>query len=113
MPWRRTKIIALLDPIHYWLAYDGLGFHDTYFNHPRILAGWSRERSGYRARVYDQGVGRALWFVTGGLIDAAIGIISKLPEKRQKDLWSGLGLAMVYAGPIDSDEIVRTFQSAD
>jgi enediyne biosynthesis protein E3 len=112
MPWRRTQIIALLDPIHCWLAYDGLGFHDTYFKHRRVFAGWRRESSGYRARAYDQGVGRALWFVTGGSIEAVILVISKLPEIRQNDLWSGLGLAMAYAGPISSDEIIRAFQSA-
>jgi hypothetical protein len=112
VPWRRYQILALLDPIHRWLAFDGLGFHDTCFYHRRILAGWRRRLSGYPARAYDQGVGRALWFVTGGSMVDAIGLVAALPAMRQSDLWSGLGLAMAYAGPVSSDEVIGAFQSA-
>src|SRR5437016_1725656 len=28
VPWRRRAILACLDPVHRWLAFDGLGFHD-------------------------------------------------------------------------------------
>ena len=105
VPWRRAKILALLDPVHCWLAYDGLGFHDTFFHHRRILAGWRRHATGYAARVYDQGVGRALWFVAGGSVVLATELVWRLPEARQADLWSGLGLAMAYAGPADEADL--------
>lgn len=111
VPWRRRSTVATLDPLLRWLAFDGLGFHDTYFHHGRILAGWRRWRSGYAARAYDQGVGRALWFV-GGPVTAAIGLISTFPAARRSDLWSGLALAMSYAGPCRDDEIVTAFRSA-
>jgi hypothetical protein len=112
VPWRRRQIAGSLDPIHGWLAFDGLGFHDTYFHHTRILAGWRRSRSGYAVRAYDQGIGRALWFITGGDGTAAAGLISGFPAPRQSDLWSGLGLAMAYAGPIGAEEIESVWQSA-
>jgi hypothetical protein len=112
VPWRRRRIAGLLDPVHGWLAFDGLGFRDTYFHHARILAGWRRSRAGYAARAYDQGIGRALWFITGGDGAAAAGLISGFPAQRQSDLWSGLGLAMAYAGPIGADEIESACQSA-
>lgn len=105
LPWRRRQIVRLLDPIHSWLAFDGLGFHDTYFHHTGILAGWRRRGSGYVLRAYDQGVGRALWFIAGGSTTKAAGLIADFPAGRQSDLWSGLGLAMAYAGPMNSDEI--------
>jgi hypothetical protein len=110
VPWRRAAIFALLDPLHYWLAYDGLGFHDTFFNHRRILAGWRRQATAYAARAYDQGVGRALWFVGGGSIVAAAELVCKFPGSRQGDLWSGLGLAVAYAGPADEAELVLARQ---
>jgi enediyne biosynthesis protein E3 len=112
VPWRRRRIAGLLDPIHSWLAFDGLGFRDTYFHHARILAGWHRSRSGYAVHAYDQGIGRALWFITAGAGTVAAGLISGFPAQRQSDLWSGLGLAMAYAGPVAADEIERTCQSA-
>jgi hypothetical protein len=112
VPWRRRRILAELDPLLRWLAFDGLGFHDTYFYHRRILAGWRGERRGYAARAYDQGVGRAIWFIAGGSVSAAIKLLSALPVMRQSDLWSGLGLAMTYAGPITAEDIAVACEAA-
>ena len=112
LPWRRRRIVTSLDPIHSWLAFDGLGFHDTYFHHARILAGWRRRGSGYALRTYDQGVGRALWFVAAGSATRAAGLVSGFPASRRSDLWSGLGLAMAYAGPLKAGEIEIVCQRA-
>jgi enediyne biosynthesis protein E3 len=112
VPWRRRRIVAELDPLLRWLAFDGLGFHDTYFHHRRIRAGWRRERSGYAARAYDQGVGRALWFVGGGLVSEAVRLISSLPKSGHPDHWSGLGLAMTYAGPGTGDDLAVACEAA-
>ncbi len=112
-PWRRTRILGPLDPVHSWLAYDGMGFHDAYFSHRRVLTGWRRmPPTNYASRAYDQGVGRALWFVAGGSVAGAIDLISGFDTARQSDLWSGLGLAMAYAGPTDADEIGAAFAAA-
>jgi enediyne biosynthesis protein E3 len=105
LPWRRRALLAALDPLLGWLAFDGMGFHDTYFSFPRVRAGWRRQGTGYAARAYDQGVGRALWFVSGGAMDRAAQLVADFPPQRQADLWSGLGLAMAYAGPIETDDI--------
>ena len=112
VPWRRRRILAELAPLLHWLAFDGLGFHDTYFYHRRILGGWRRERSGYAARAYDQGVGRALWFVAGGSVVATIKLLSALAESRHSDIWSGLGLAMTYAGSAATGDIADVCEAA-
>jgi enediyne biosynthesis protein E3 len=101
VPWRRRAILGCLDPVHRWLAFDGLGFHDAYFHASRIGSGWRRLRTGYAARTYDQGVGRAIWFIAGGSAERAIAVISRLDPARQSDLWAGLGLALGYAGGAD------------
>jgi enediyne biosynthesis protein E3 len=105
LPWRRRALSAQLDPLLRWLAFDGMGFHDTYFDFARVRAFWQRQDAGYAARAYDQGVGRALWFVSGGAHDRAARLIADFPSKRRGDLWSGLGLAMTYAGPVDARDI--------
>lgn len=112
IPWRRSRILASLDPVHHWLAYDGMGFHDTYFHHRRVLAGWQRRSSTYAAHAYDQGVGRALWFVAGGSVADVAELISGFAASRHSDLWSGLGLAMTYAGLADDHEIRTTLGAA-
>jgi hypothetical protein len=113
IPWRRKRILAPLDPIHGWLAIDGLGFHDTYFHHRDVVAGWRRKQSDYGCHVYDQGIGRALWFVSGGSVAGAVRLISSFALERHRDLWSGLGLAMAYAGPTTGDDVIDALEAAD
>lgn len=112
LPWRSRRLMPMLDPLLGWLAYDGVGFHDTYFNPERSRRGWHRFHSGYAVRAYDQGVGRALWFVTGGSIDGSVAVIQSFDPARAGDVWSGLGLAMTYAGAADPVEVGRVAEAA-
>lgn len=112
VPWRRRRILARLDPLLRPLASDGLGFHDTYFHHRHVLAGWRRCHSGHDACAYDQGVGRALWFVGGGSVATAASHVEALPATRRRDLWAGLGLAMAYAGPTHDVDLVFALRLA-
>jgi hypothetical protein len=98
VPWRRAAIRQHLDPIHHWLVFEGAGFHRAYFRPGGVLDGGRSWRRGYAARAYDQGIGRALYFVAGGHVDRAIAMLRSLAPSRHDDLWSGFGLALAYAG---------------
>jgi len=119
--WRRAlpNQIALPDhPSLNWLIVDGVGFHCAFFDSDT----WVRQqrRPGqlpwdgpqwYVDRVFDQGVGRALWFVHGGDVPALAATIGSFPESRRSDMWSGAGLAATYAGGVGRDaleELVKT-----
>jgi len=106
----RLKIVPQLnqlDPLLRWLAVDGYGFHEGYFNWRRFVEDQSipSHLRGYAGRVFDQGLGRSIWFVHG----AAVGVISKsiaaFHQTRQPDLWSGIGLACAYAGGVGAAAI--------
>jgi hypothetical protein len=112
LPWRRKALWSQLDPLLRWLAFDGMGFHDTYFNPRRVQSGWRRQHIGYAARAYDQGIGRALWFVSCGGVDDASRLVSRFAPERRGDLWSGLGLAMTYAGAVEASEVATAFSRA-
>ena len=95
-----TPYLAQLDPLLGWLAIDGYGFHEGYFSWPRYI-----ERRaipdrlvGYERRVFDQGLGRSIWFVKGADVAAIASAINAFPSARRNDLWSGAGLACAYAG---------------
>ncbi len=110
MPWRGRAVRRLLDPVHHWLVHDGLGFHDAYFHCRRLDRGWRRVKKGYAARAYDQGIGRGLWFTNGGDVQRAALAISRRREAEHADLWSGLGLAVAYAGgcaPAETAKLVE------
>jgi hypothetical protein len=99
VPWGRRRF-GTLDPLLRWLAMDGYGFHETYFHWPRTLVEKTRPAGlgRYASRAFDQGVGRALWFVDGAEVDRIGVTIEEFRAPRQSDLWSGVGLACGYAG---------------
>jgi hypothetical protein len=61
--------------------------------------------SGYELRVFDQGLGRSLWFVEGGEVERITATVKSFPLLRQADLWSGVGLACAYAGGVDRSAV--------
>jgi hypothetical protein len=97
---RVTPYLAQLDPVLGWLMVDGYGFHEGYFGWPRYV----EQRAipshliGYERRVFDQGLGRSIWFVKGADVAALVRAINAFPIARRDDLWSGAGLACAYAG---------------
>tara|TARA_R110001606_G_scaffold73157_6_gene168617 strand:- start:287 stop:1282 length:996 start_codon:yes stop_codon:yes gene_type:complete len=100
--WRELGIMAELDSFYRWLAYDGLGYHNMYFEPDRTLNGPKRVLEGYASRAYDQGAGRGIWFVSGADVGKAAATIAAMAEDRRADLWAGVGLALCYAGPSDA-----------
>ena len=90
------------DPLLGWLAIDGYGFHEGYFHAPRYFEKKAQPRlSAYGKRVFDQGLGRSLWFVKVADVGRIVTKINEFAPSRQADLWSGVGLACAYAGGIE------------
>lgn len=90
-----------------WLIVDGYGFHETFFHWRRCV----QEQTvpdvlgGYERRMFDQGLGRCLWFVEGAEVESIARAITGFPPGRQVDLWSGVGLACAYAGGVERKQI--------
>lgn len=107
--WGRASAAAT-DPLLRWLVLDGYGFHQAYFRTDEYVFGrrpvdafpWPRGGpAGYAARVVDQGIGRAMWFVAGADPALLADLIDAFPAARHQDLYSGAGLAATYAGGVD------------
>jgi hypothetical protein len=96
-----------LDPVLGWLAFDGWGFHEGFFHWPKYITGQQQPKrlKGYEWRVFDQGLGRSLWFVNGGNVELLARTISDFSPDRRGDLWSGVGLAATYAGIISETSL--------
>jgi hypothetical protein len=97
---RVTPHLNRLDPLLGWLVVDGYGFHEGFFRWPQYI---ERQKTpallnSYELRVFDQGLGRSMWFVKGADIAAVASAIDLFPSARRDDLWSGVGLACAYAG---------------
>ncbi len=101
------KTLAHFDPLLRWLLVDGYGFHETFFHPERVLRGQphpGRVR-GYAKRAFDQGIGRAMWFASGANVRTIVDALAEFPAERLPDLWSGVGLASVYAGGVVAADI--------
>jgi len=111
---RVESFLPGLDPLLRWLAIDGYGFHEGYFRWREFIEQQHRPArlSADALRVFDQGLGRSLWFVVGGSVADAVRRISAFPADRQADLWSGLGLACTYAGGISEDGLQSLLEAA-
>lgn len=107
LPWRRLRLHRERFGLLHWLVVDGYGFHEGYFHAPRTVAEHHTPRAlrGYARRAFDQGLGRSLWFVNGGDVERLAACVGRFPLDRQPDLWSGVGLAVTYAGGASPDEL--------
>jgi hypothetical protein len=105
---------ALVDPLLDWLALDGAGFHDGFYGPDRSLDERRppRDLAGTAARVYDQGLGRSLWFVRGADVERIHATIAGFPAARQPQLWSGSASAAAYAGGVDGDALQALLDAA-
>jgi len=106
--------LARLDPLLAWFAVDGSGFHQGFFSPHRYLVahGADPRLSAFGHRIFDQGVGRSLWFSVGADVDRVAAMIHGFPAERQADLWSGIGFASTYAGGRDLRDLRRLVAAA-
>ncbi|KYC43744.1 hypothetical protein WA1_00845 [Scytonema hofmannii PCC 7110] len=104
---RVEPFLAKLDPLLCWLVVDGYGFHEGYFHWRDYIQQQKslKQLSSYARRVFDQGLGRSLWFVNGADVTLIPATIAAFPLARHSDLWSGIGLACTYAGGVERDAI--------
>ena len=117
LPWCRFRLaqfIAKHHPLLKWLVVDGFGFHEGYFRWKSHLdpATARPSLSSYGQRVFDQGLGRSLWFVEGTDIHRIASRIALFQPERRADMWSGVGLAFAYAGCADLDQSVEIRRAA-
>lgn len=106
LPGRIERGLGDLDPLLRPLALDGYGFHAGLFRTRRFHEQRARPRLGPEGlRSFDQGLGRSLWFVGGLDVQAAATRLAGFAPERRPDLWSGLGLAVAYAGGASEGEL--------
>ena len=107
LPVSPMRTLARHRSLNKWLAFDGYGFHEGYFRWRQSIVGRRRPRGldADAARIFDQGLGRSMWFVRGAEPVAVAAAIGAFEEDRHADLWAGVGLAATYAGSTDPEAL--------
>lgn len=102
-------LARLEDPVLRWLVMDGYGFHQGFFNRAKyvgrqVVPGFL---SPYARRIFDQGVGRSIWFSTGADVGHVGAHLAAFTPDRHADLWLGIGVACGYVGGVSRQEVER------
>ncbi|WP_176903399.1 DUF1702 family protein [Nonomuraea maritima] len=94
-------------PLLRWLAVDGFGFQWSLSRADRMIGERTMPDLLTRAHcaVFDQGLGRLLWYHDCGSPDDVAARIGAYPPSRRADLWSGVGFAATYTGGAEPDEL--------
>jgi hypothetical protein len=92
-----------LDPMTAWCLADGYGFHEGFFHWKRFVDGRQpapASLSLQNRRLFDAGVGRAMWWVYGADAASIAAAISRFDAERRHEMWAGIGTALAYAGGV-------------
>lgn len=103
-----------LDPLLGMAIVDGYGFHGGFFEWRRYIDGTARPShlpSSFR-HLFDQGLGRAIWFSGGAMVDPIARTVHTFQEDRHADLWNGVGMACAYGGGADQGTLDRLCEVA-
>lgn len=100
---RPEKYLKQLDPVLGWAVLDGFGFHEGFFARRRSIVKQLQPAhlSDNGRELFDQGLGRSIWFSSGAGIALAAKTISSFEPNRQANLWTGAAIACSFAGGTD------------
>ena len=108
------RYLTQLDPVLNWVIVDGYGFHEGFFAYRRTIEKQAvpKKLSPYGRKIFDQGLGRAIWFSSGAKVERIVRTIGSFPQERQAELWSGIGCASAYGGGADRATIEAIYSQA-
>jgi hypothetical protein len=108
------RYLAPLDPLFSWVIVDGYGFHEGFFYYRRTIVEQAvpKKLSAYGRQIFDQGLGRAIWFSSGANVERIARTIGAFHPQRQVELWSGIGCACAYAGGADRETVEAIYDRA-
>lgn len=91
-----------------WFVLDGLGFQQGLLHPDKFIERRIRSRralSAQGAKVFDQGLGRSIWFQSAGDVQRACESVEKFDHERHADLWTGLGVAVAHVGNLPESSL--------
>lgn len=108
------SVVKKLEFRLYYRVADGCGYYDGTFRQRQTVI--NRQLPVYLPEVampiYDQGVGRSLWYTSNADINMIRSKVEHFPASRHADLWRGIGIAVAYVGGCDEDTLKILLQYA-
>ena len=107
-------VVEKIETRLYHRVADGCGYYDGIFRQRQTVL--SQQLPSYLPEaampIYNQGIGRSLWYSSNADINKIRSKIESFPTGRQADLWRGIGIAVAYVGGCDDDTLKTLLQYA-
>lgn len=98
---------------HFRIA-DGCGYYDGSFRYRRTVV--LGELPAYlpleALPMYDQGIGRSIWYTEKADIHKIAAKIEGFAKSRHSDLWRGIGIAVAFVGGCSEEELKKLMHIA-
>lgn len=108
------ETLKKLNTQFYFRIADGCGYYDGSFRRRQTVL--SQQLPAYLPAaalpMYDQGVGRSIWYSAKNDINKIQRMIQTFPVNRQAGLWRGIGIAVAYVGGCNDADLKILFQYA-
>lgn len=97
-----------------FMVMDNYGFTEAIYRWRRTLGKREIPNLGDRMaqRAFDHGVGRSVFFVSGGNVDIVCETIERFEVWRQPDLWHGFGLTAGHWAALDESDFRKILKRA-
>jgi enediyne biosynthesis protein E3 len=106
--------VEKLNSRFYFRIADGCGYYDGSFKRRQTIT--NQQLPGYlpvtAMPMYDQGVGRSIWYTEKADIHAIHSKVETFAAERHADLWRGIGIAVAYVGGCSDADLKTLFQYA-
>ena len=93
---------------------DGCGYYDGSFRQRQTVI--NQQVPVYlpeaKMPMYDQGIGRSLWYTNNTDISNIRTKIESFPASRHASLWRGMGIAVAYVGGCDEHTLTTLWEYA-
>ncbi len=103
-----------IDAQFYFRIADGCGYYDGSFKRRQTVI--NKQLPAYLPAaalpMYDQGIGRSIWYTEKTDIHKIHSTIETFAANRHADLCRGVGIAVAYVGGCDDDDLKTLFQYA-
>ena len=100
-----------LQPLVKLMVYDGMGYYYGLFKGRSTLKNKEIPEIEYGGiHGFDQGLGRRLWYMAKGDVNAVNELIEKFPASRHHDLFRGIGIACGYVGGNEKGDLEYLFE---
>lgn len=104
-----------LNPLMRYRVLDGYGYYEGMFRRRKSIVNKQVPEflSGSTLSAYYQGLGRCMWYLNNGHVDATVNMLQSMDNDHQEDLWRGLGIAITYVGGADGPLLNDILTKAD